>query len=100
MGTYDYRITNSLADMNDIITVTIIKAVTKVSLVTRCWNALDEIICGLVNYRTNSNWQQSHISIEMLSINNCIYRYIISNHVYFQHNETTGIDTNCKEIIL
>jgi len=67
MRIHDYRITNSLADMNGIITV-IIKPVTKVSLVTRCQNALDEIICEVVNYRTNSNWQQSHISIETLSI--------------------------------
>jgi len=67
MRIHDYRITNLLADMNGIITV-IIKPVTKVSLVTRCQNALDEIICEVVNYRTNSNWQQSHISIETLSI--------------------------------
>jgi len=66
MRIHDYRITNSLADMTDIITV-IIKPVTKVLLVTRCQNALDEIICEVVNYRTNSNWQQSHISIETLS---------------------------------
>lgn len=47
--------------MSDIITVAIIKAVTKVSLVVRRWNALGEITRGVyevVNYRTNNNWQQ------------------------------------------